>query len=226
MTLHTKLIPVGVLTAALFAGSTAADAAQRGADRNGSGQAPSNNAQRDDRDERRNDGRATGPVARQRDERNQGDWSANRQRNDDVRNKKQKEFVWRGTPRRYSARPAPRHYYGSGGSYSVFFGFGSGYRYGTPYSGRVYGYAPQVYSGRRVYGDVRLEVRPRNAAVYVDGYYAGVVDNFDGVFQHLTLTVGPHEIEIAAPGLEPRFFDVYIDPARTISLQADLLNYR
>jgi hypothetical protein len=129
----------------------------------------------------------------------------------------------RGTPRFHSVRPTPRHYYGSGGHFSVYFGLGTGYRYGVPYSGRVYGYIPPVYRARPVYGDVRLDVRPRDAAVYVDGYYAGVVDNFDGVFQHLTLSVGQHEIEIAAPGLEPRFFDISVDPARTISLRADLL---
>ena len=38
--------------------------------------------------------------------------------------------------------------------------------------------------------------RPRDAAVYVDGYYAGIVDDFDGVFQRLTLEVGPHRIEL------------------------------
>ena len=64
--------------------------------------------------------------------------------------------------------------------------------------------------------------RPRDAAVYVDGYYAGIVDDFDGVFQRLTLEVGPHAIEIDADGLEPRYFDIYVDPARTVDLRADL----
>jgi len=217
MTLKTTWIPVGVLAAALVAGSTAADAAQRdGRDHNRSEQAQPNKprderAQSAPRDEKRNDERAAGRVARPRDDRGpNNNWSANR-----------RDESWRNKKERYS-RPLPRHYYGSGGNFSVYFGVGSGYRYGAPYSGRVYGYAPPIYSGRRYYGDVRLEVRPQNAAVYVDGYYAGVVDNFDGAFQHLTLTVGPHEIEIAADGLEPRVFNVYVDPARTISLRADL----
>ena len=98
------------------------------------------------------------------------------------------------TPRRaWSFRTAPtEHYYGSGGHLSVFFNLGSGYRYGSPYYGRVYGGPVSLYGGggRLNYGDVRLQVRPRGAAVYVDGYYAGVVDDFDGVFQRLTLVVG------------------------------------
>jgi len=229
MRLDTKLIPVGVLAAALFAGSTAADAAQRVArERDRSEQTQPDDqqqsrAQRDKRDDKRNSDHAQGRVTAPRDNRgSNNNRSANNWRDDQMRNKKEKAFVWRGTPRFYSARPAPRHYYGSGGNFSVYFGFGSGYRYGVPYSGRVYGYAPPVYSGRRYYGDVRLEVRPRKAAVYVDGYYAGIVDDFDGMFQRLTLTVGSHEIEIAAPGLEPRFFNVYVDSDRTLNLRADL----
>lgn len=124
------------------------------------------------------------------------------------------------TPR----RAVPRRYYGPGGNFSVFFGWGSGYRFGSWYSGRVYGYVPPyaAYGAQRYYGDVRLQVRPRFAEVYVDGYYAGLVDNFDGVFQRLTLEVGPHEIEIVAPGYEPQYYEVYVDPNRTVDLYGDL----
>ncbi|MGC4082353.1 MAG: hypothetical protein QM736_09670 [Vicinamibacterales bacterium] len=123
-------------------------------------------------------------------------------------------------PRVY--RPAPRRYYGPGGNLSVYFGWGSGYLYGSAWSGRVYGYrAPYAYGARVYYGDVRLLVQPRDAAVYVDGYYAGIVDNFDGVFQRLTLEVGPHTIELVGPG-EPQVFDVYVDPARTTTIRTDL----
>jgi hypothetical protein len=34
--------------------------------------------------------------------------------------------------------------------------------------------------------------------------------------------VGPHQIELDAPGLEPQFFDIYVDSARTVTLHADL----
>lgn len=121
-------------------------------------------------------------------------------------------------------RVAPRRYYGPNGHLSVYFGWGSGYRYGSPYYGHVYGYygPPAVYGTRRYFGDVRLLVRPRHAEVYVDGYYAGVVDDFDGVFQRLTLESGPHEIEIVALGFESQVFDVYVDPARTVDLHGDL----
>lgn len=124
---------------------------------------------------------------------------------------------------RFSLRPAPRRYYGRGGHLSLYFGIGSGYRYGSPYSGRVYGYRRYAYRNDQYFGDVRLRIQPRDAAVYVDGYYAGIVDDFDGIFQRLTLEVGPHQIEVEARGLEPQVFDVYVDPDHTVDLRADLL---
>src|SRR5262245_22712637 len=39
-------------------------------------------------------------------------------------------------------------------------------------------------------GSLRLEVKPREAEVYIDGYYAGTVDDFDGTFQRLRVVPG------------------------------------
>ena len=47
---------------------------------------------------------------------------------------------------------------------------------------------------------VRLDVKPKEAEVYVDGYYAGVVDDFDGTFQRLRVEPGEHEIELWLDG--------------------------
>src|SRR5262245_41406438 len=47
---------------------------------------------------------------------------------------------------------------------------------------------------------LRLDVKPRDAQVYVDGYYAGLVDNFDGTFQRLHVFPGQHEIVIYKEG--------------------------
>jgi hypothetical protein len=74
--------------------------------------------------------------------------------------------------------------------------------WGYPYA---YGYPPAPW---RLYADwettnVRLDVSPKDAQVYVDGYYAGVVDDFDGIFQHLTLRPGPHLIEMRKAGYRP-----------------------
>lgn len=47
-----------------------------------------------------------------------------------------------------------------------------------------YPYAPYPYAVG-THGDVKLQVTPKQAEVYVDGFYAGVADDFDGAFKHL-----------------------------------------
>ena len=51
----------------------------------------------------------------------------------------------------------------------------------------------------RAFGGVRLRVEPRNAQVFVDGYFVGTVDDFDSG-RGLPLESGPQSIEIRAPG--------------------------
>jgi hypothetical protein len=65
-------------------------------------------------------------------------------------------------------------------------------------------------------------VKPRDAEVYVDGYYAGIVDDFDGMWQQLRLDDGGHRIEVRMPGLAPLTFDVMVQPGRTITYRGDL----
>ena len=55
----------------------------------------------------------------------------------------------------------------------------------------------------------------------MDGYYAGVVDDYDGVFQHLNLEAGPHRIEIQAQGWPPIDVEVRIVPGETITYHAN-----
>ncbi len=135
--------------------------------------------------------------------------------------------VYRGgvvvSPRMYYY---PRRYYPYG-----YGGFGLGFYYYDPYAWYPYSYP--YYYGRPSYGggyyddryyegELRLEVRPRDAEVYVDGYYVGRVDDFDGVFQAMRLTDGPHRVEIVAPGFETLAFDVRIEPGRKINYRGDL----
>jgi hypothetical protein len=51
-----------------------------------------------------------------------------------------------------------------------------------PYDGRPY------LEG----GALRLQVTPKDAAVYVDGFYAGIVDDFNSAFQRLPVPPGEH----------------------------------
>jgi hypothetical protein len=71
-------------------------------------------------------------------------------------------------------------------------------------------------------GELRLIVSPRSGDVYVDGYFAGRVDDYDGMFQALKLEAGPHHIQIVAQGYAPLDFDVRIEPNRKITYRGTL----
>jgi hypothetical protein len=89
-----------------------------------------------------------------------------------------------------------------------------------PYS--VYRYSTYGSYGYPV-GELRLKVRPRDAQVFIDGYYAGRVDDFDGVFQSLRLEEGEYQVEIVLPGYEPLAFDVRIFPGEKTTYEGDLI---
>jgi PEGA domain-containing protein len=63
-------------------------------------------------------------------------------------------------------------------------------------------------------------VQPRGVLqVYVDGYYVGIPDDFNG---ELELAAGPHRIELRAPGYETLTFDVQIAPQRSVTYRGAL----
>ena len=89
-----------------------------------------------------------------------------------------------------------------------------------------YGY-PAYTHPRAVYdhyymGSLRLKVKPRFGEVFVDGYYAGLVNDYDGVFQRLRLEKGPHQIEIRQPGFVTLNFEVLILPGQTVTYEGSL----
>ena len=89
-----------------------------------------------------------------------------------------------------------------------YFGFGYGFGYGHygPIFRDHYQYRPYPPYRRYNYepgSDLRIQVDPRDAEVYVDGYLVGTVDEFDGMFQRLRVPYGEHDIEIYRDGYRP-----------------------
>jgi hypothetical protein len=68
-------------------------------------------------------------------------------------------------------------------------------------------------------GGVQLDVQPWRASVFVDGVYAGRVEDFKGYYQHLEAVAGPHQITIVEPGYLPLVFDVMVVPGRTTTFR-------
>jgi hypothetical protein len=108
-------------------------------------------------------------------------------------------------------------------------GWSLNFYFGRPHGAVGFGgyYPPAAYGYYAIqpgvpYGSVRIVDAPRDAQVLVDGYYAGVVDDYDGVFQHLNLEPGAHRIEIQAQGFAPIGFDVRVAPGQTITYRANM----
>ncbi len=96
---------------------------------------------------------------------------------------------------------------GWGGGWGPGWGGGLG-NYGGPYGWSI--------------GGVRLKVNEKDAEVYVDGYYAGIIDDFDGRWQQLRLDDGGYRIEIRKAGRSTLTFDVRVQPGRTITYRGQM----
>lgn len=103
------------------------------------------------------------------------------------------------------------------------FAFGFGFSWGAPYGFHspypAYGYAPYAYAGYSYDASIRVDVSQVDAEVFVDGYRAGVVDDFDGVFQRLRLAPGGHEITIYRPGFQTIKESLYLSPGGSRTLR-------
>jgi len=106
--------------------------------------------------------------------------------------------------------------YGSFGWYGGYYGGYYGYPWGWGGGGTVYHHVESES------GSVRVLVDPSEARVYVDGYYAGTVDDFDGLFQRLTASPGRHEITLKLEGYKTHRVKVYVAPDSTLKLHYDL----
>jgi len=111
-----------------------------------------------------------------------------------------------------------RPYYGS-----LYLGFGGPFLYGPwgyyPFGFyQWYPYAYRVSAG----AEVRIQVEPKTAAVYVDGVYAGVVDDYDGVFQRLEVSPGGHEITIYQKGFHSIVKRLYVQARKSMNIKGRL----
>lgn len=128
--------------------------------------------------------------------------------------------------------PGCAGYYSSNYFYPGYYGPGG---YGGSYGGGYWGgstYWPDYGGGGggSYYGEsnpganasLKLKVKPNNAQVFIDGYFAGSVDDFDGMFQKLPVQPGEHRLEFRAPGYEALVTDVKVDPYQIFNFKAEL----
>jgi hypothetical protein len=70
--------------------------------------------------------------------------------------------------------------------------------------------------------DVKVQVTPKQAEVFVDGFYAGHAEDFDGVFKRLHTTPGGHAITLFSEGYRTITDDIYVAPDHTYQLHESL----
>ena len=132
----------------------------------------------------------------------------------------------------FPASADAQHHYRHGGYYGRHYGYrfyGHGL-YGHRFYGRGYGfggYGPYGYRTERSYlGAVRIEVNPKKSRediqVFVNGAYAGVVDNFDGYAQRLYLAPGEYELELRLDGYDSKRMNLYVSAGTTHKIRAEM----
>jgi PEGA domain len=116
-------------------------------------------------------------------------------------------------------------WYGGWYGWPGYYGWAPSFGY-APYGWGPYGYAPYGFYGSYPYpyyydyaGSARLQVRPREAEVYVDGHLVGLVDDFDGSFQRLRVAPGEHQLEIFLQGYRTYRQNILFRPGATIKIE-------
>lgn len=88
--------------------------------------------------------------------------------------------------------------------------------------GPWYGPGP-FYGSYDPSASLRIQARPRQTEVYVDGAFAGLVDNFDGVFQRLRVIPGQHEIALYLEGFRTEIRSLYLAPRSGYTIRHDMI---
>ncbi len=71
--------------------------------------------------------------------------------------------------------------------------------------------------------EVKLKVTPERAAVFVDGNFAGYVQQFSGVGKGMLVSPGAHHIKIALAGYQEFDTDVNLLPKQKMTIKTDLV---
>ena len=91
-----------------------------------------------------------------------------------------------------------------------------------PFWGPWYPYDYTYAYGGRPETDIKTHVTPKNAEVYVDGFYAGRAENFDGVFKKLHVAPGGHAISLYLDGFQTKTEEVYVRPDSTFKMNVTM----
>jgi len=75
----------------------------------------------------------------------------------------------------------------------------------------------------KVNAQVKIDVTPDRAAVFVDGKFAGSVSDFKGVGKAMLIAPGKHKIKIDLAGYRPFETDIDLLPNQKMTIKTDLV---
>jgi hypothetical protein len=83
------------------------------------------------------------------------------------------------------------------------------------------GFYPPIFYNRAMVAEssARIQVTPRQTEVYVDGYLAGVADDFDGIAQRLKVAPGEHVIELYLDGHKTIAQTIQFEPGESYRIR-------
>lgn len=85
-----------------------------------------------------------------------------------------------------------------------------------------YPYSAAYPDGACLTGKVRVLATPKRADVYVDGFFAGFVDDFDGALQSLPTTPGIHAITLYFEGYRTITRDIFVTSHATMTVRLEM----
>jgi hypothetical protein len=80
-----------------------------------------------------------------------------------------------------------------------------------------------IYPDRKTSSEVRLDIQPGRAAVFLDDYYVGTVDEYYGVAHGMLVAPGKHRFKIALAGYKTFETDVELAPKQKFELRTELM---
>jgi hypothetical protein len=79
-----------------------------------------------------------------------------------------------------------------------------------------------TYPDPKTGAEVRLSVNPNRAAVFLDDYYVGTVDQYYGIEHAMLVVPGKHRIKIALAGFKTFETEINLSPRQKFEIKTDL----
>jgi len=129
----------------------------------------------------------------------------------------------RGRPHAAPVRPAYSWGVGVGWGYPyAWFWPGLGYYPGGFWPAYAWAYPYPWAVATDPSASIRVQVKPAETEVFVDGHYAGAADEFDGLFQRLEVAPGPHTLELYLAGYRSARQDLHVESGQSYKVRYDM----